>query len=429
MNRKLLKLAVLGLSLSLLAEPSLAATAVKKKETIFRIMDSQSGATWGLDRIDGSKDGTYSYLNSGDNVQIYVMDTGVDANHPELAGRVLDGFDAYNKNLDQTDCNGHGTHVAAVASGQTFGVAKNSKIIPVRVLDCDGRGTTSTLLSGISWVLSNHSGGIGIVNMSLGGPRNEEVNSAVSRLIAKGLIVIAAAGNSNVDACTFSPASAPGAIAVGATDINDVRASFSNWGSCVDIFAPGAGINSANASNYSISARRSGTSQSAPFVAGAVATYIYSGLIKSNDILGTTASALYSLSEKGVVTDSKSANNNILNVEKTSSVVTPIEPPPPVEQQPPVQETPPATTGISVMQQALGSSFGLLQWPAVAGASGYKIYKTGSLRPAWRQYATTRTATQKNIVDKPGEVAIYRIVAIVNGSEVEIGSITYNPRY
>jgi subtilisin family serine protease len=426
MKKRVLNLAIVGLILSLLVDPSFAAYGAKKKETVFRIMGSQSGATWGLDRIDGTRDGSYTYQNSGDQIRIYIVDTGVDANHPDLRGRVIDGFDAFSKNLDQTDCNGHGTHVAGVAAGTFFGVAKKSTIIPVRVLGCDGTGTTTTLLSGINWIISSHGGGVGIVNMSLGGTRNEEVNSAVARLISAGLVVVAAAGNSNVDACTFSPASAPGVVAVGATDINDIRSSFSNWGSCVDVFAPGSGINSANSLNYDVSARRSGTSQAAPFVAGAIATYIFSGLVSGPNFASSSISALQRLSERDLVVDAKSANNYLVNVEKLAPG-TPVQPPTGIE--PPAEDpvVQPAPTSVGAIQESPGSPFGTLQWPAVQNASGYKIYKTGSIRPSWRQFGSTKTATTRTISDKPGSISIYRITAIVDGKEVEVGSVRYSP--
>lgn len=273
--------------------------ARSSEETIFTTMNTQEGVTWGLDRTDGTMDGQYTYISGGSGVRIYIVDTGVDSTHPDLAGKVLDGFDSFGQNLDQTDCNGHGTHVAAIASGNYYGVAKESKVVPVRVLDCSGRGNTTTLALGINWILENHSGGVGIVNMSLGGPKDPEVNELVSDLVSSGLVVVAAAGNSNSDACNFSPASAPGVIAVGAVDRGDIKATFSNWGSCVDISAPGVSINSANPKDYGISSRKSGTSQASPFVSGTIATYISGGSV---DTSNTAEVRLKELATNGIST-------------------------------------------------------------------------------------------------------------------------------
>ncbi len=393
------------------------------KETIFRTMGYQAPAGWGLDRIDGTRDGKYEYLGDGKSVRIYVVDTGVDAGHPELAGRVLPGFDAFNQNLSQSDCNGHGTHVAGVVAGTTYGVAKAASVIPVRVLNCSGQGNTSSLLAGINWILSAHpNGSVGIVNMSLGGAKSDQANAAVAKLIDTGLVVVAAAGNSNVDACTFSPASAPGVIAVGATDESDTRASFSNWGSCVDVFAPGVRINSANAANFSLPASRSGTSAASPFVAGAIATYVSSNkVLSAKDALPT----LLSFGESGIVKNSSFSSNYLVNVEKSFSIAPAPDPvsspvPEPNQVQPP--------ESVSAVQTGAGSFFGTLSWNPVSGATSYLIYKTGSVRPGWRQFASVPVGTNgMSISDKPGVIAVYRIVAIVNGSEVEVGTVKYFP--
>jgi len=261
-----------------------------KAETIFTTMDVQSGPTWGLDRVDGIMDGQYSYGGTGAGIRIYIVDTGVDSNHPDLSGRVIDGFDAFGENLDQVDCQGHGTHVAAVAAGTYFGVAKSATIVPVRVLDCSGVGNTDSLRAGLAWIISNHPvGTAGVVNMSLGGAKDDIVNAITESVIKVGLTVVSAAGNSAANACNYSPASAAGVLAVGAIDMNDTRASFSNYGSCVDVYAPGVRINSANTFNYNMAKARSGTSQASPFLAGAMAAAMSAGVFStpsaSNGIL------------------------------------------------------------------------------------------------------------------------------------------------
>jgi hypothetical protein len=291
---------------------SLGAMSASSPVNIFSIMDVQDGPTWGLDRVDSSIDGKYTYLSSGLGVTVYVVDTGVDSAHPDFEGRVTDGFDAYGENLDQKDCQGHGTHVAGIIGGAKYGVAKKVTITPVRVLDCYGRGTTATLTAGIEWILKNHSGIYpGIVNMSLGGAKDYAVNEAVSRLVAAGFSVVSAAGNSNVDACTFSPASADGVIAVGSISEGDSKSSFSNWGNCVDIFAPGSKVISNVPYSYSTFSQKSGTSQSGPFVSGILATYFSGGVASTSAI---AAIRLQELAEVGVVVGAKSTKNNVANV-------------------------------------------------------------------------------------------------------------------
>lgn len=301
-------------------------TVTAYSENIYTTMESQTGTTWGLDRVDGSVDGSYTYLSDGAGVRIYVVDTGVDASHSDFSGRVSDGFDAFNQNLDQADCNGHGTHIAGIIGGSVYGVAKTATIVPVRVLNCSGQGTTSTLTAGINWILSNHPAGQpAIINMSLGGPKDNAVNAATSRLVEAGMVVIAAAGNSTLDACTFSPASTPGVISVGSINEQDARSPFSNWGDCVGIFAPGSKITS-TAIGGSFS-QKSGTSQAAAFVSGAMATYVSGGHVSN---YSGALSAISFFSQKTVVADSRSKTSDLLNVARTGvnaptvSLVSPI---------------------------------------------------------------------------------------------------------
>ena len=210
--------------------------------------ETQFGATWGIDRLDQRSlplSGTFTSPSTASNVFAYVVDTGIDATNLEFGGRVNSGFDAVNGGSGQIDCNGHGTHVAGTIASQTYGVAKAARLVPVRVLDCNGSGTYSGVIAGLDWIAQNRpSTQRAVVNMSLGGGASSSIDSAVASLVASGVAVVVAAGNSNTDACTTSPARATSAITVGATTINDSRASFSNYGSCLDLFAPGANITS-----------------------------------------------------------------------------------------------------------------------------------------------------------------------------------------
>ena len=232
--------------------------------------------SWGLDRINQRAlplDSTYSFASNGSGVDAYVVDTGILLTHTEFAGRVRAGFDAFSGTGN--DCNGHGTHVAGTVAGATHGVAPGASLIALRILDCAGSGNTSGLVSAIDWAIEDHTTTPAVMNLSLGGARSPSVNSAVDRAFADGITVVVAAGNTNVDACTLSPASATtSALTVGATTITDARASFSNFGQCLDLFAPGASIKSAWYSSDTATNTLSGTSMASPHVAGLVARYL-----------------------------------------------------------------------------------------------------------------------------------------------------------
>lgn len=230
-------------------------------------------ATWSLDRIDQVDrplDSQYSFKNTGAGVTAFIVDTGIRADHSEFGGRVLPGFSVVTDGNGTSDCNGHGTHVAGVVGGRIWGVAKEVKLVPVRVMDCAGSGSVSGVIAGLDWAANT---GIrpAVVNLSLGGGISVALNAAVAAAVAKGLVVVVAAGNSGTDACFASPANEPTAITVGATNSADAKASFSNYGACVDIFAPGASITSAWHTSTSASATMSGTSMASPAVAGVAA--------------------------------------------------------------------------------------------------------------------------------------------------------------
>lgn len=236
----------------------------------------QSPVTWGLDRIDQRQlplNNAYQYNFDGNNVNIYILDTGILANHSDMQGRVVSGFTAINDGRGTRDCNGHGTHVAGTAGGTTYGVAKNSTLHAVRVLDCNGSGSLAGVIAGIDFVTANHSG-LSVANMSLGGGISTALDSAVNNSVASGVFYAVAAGNSNANACNASPARAALAYTVGATTSNDFRASFSNFGTCLDIFAPGQNITSAWHTSPTATNTISGTSMASPHVAGVAALYL-----------------------------------------------------------------------------------------------------------------------------------------------------------
>jgi len=230
--------------------------------------------SWGLDRIDATTEilnNSYKYVSTGSGSIIYVIDTGVYSGHSDLSGRVVSGYTAVSDGNGTEDCNGHGTHVAGTAAGTKFGVAKSARVVAVRVLDCAGSGYTSSVVAGINWAVASHPGGPGVINLSLGGGANSALDDAVAKATAAGLVVVAAAGNSGADACNFSPARAPSALTIGATEKNDAQASYSNFGRCVDMYAPGSGITSAWISGSTATRTISGTSMAAPHVAGLAA--------------------------------------------------------------------------------------------------------------------------------------------------------------
>jgi len=241
-------------------------------------IEIQNGATWGLDRIDQQGkvlDNTYVYPNTGNLVDVYVIDTGILFGHLEFEKRAFKGIDVISKRGTASDGNGHGTHVAATIGGKTYGVAKKVTLFAVRVLDNRGSGTTSGVIAGVDWVTSHHTQGEpAVANMSLGGGVSASLDAAVSNSINDGIVFCVAAGNSNVNAINSSPARVQSALTVGATDKNDFSATYSNYGDIIDINAPGTEITSAW--NTSITAIKtiSGTSMASPHVAGAAAIYL-----------------------------------------------------------------------------------------------------------------------------------------------------------
>jgi len=237
----------------------------------------QKVSAWGVDRMDQAAlplDGTYRWISGGAGTRVYVIDTGINTSHSSFGGRIATGFSAIPDGRGVEDCNGHGTHVAGSAAGNSIGVAQEIIVVPVRVLNCDGSGFGSDVLAGIDWVINTHPGGPAVINLSLGGSFSEVLNRAVEAAVERGFIVVAAAGNSGTDACAVSPASAPGVIGVGASTLSDRYASFSNFGSCVDAVAPGESIVSAWIGGPSATAVLSGTSMAAPHMSGMVARFM-----------------------------------------------------------------------------------------------------------------------------------------------------------
>jgi subtilisin family serine protease len=292
--------------------------AFVEQDAVISIAGTQTNPPWGLDRIDQAGlplNNTYNYDTDGSTATSYVLDTGIRVSHQEFGGRASHGYDFIDNDTDATDCHGHGTHVAGTIGGSTFGVAKKTKLVAVRVLNCDGMGSTSAVVGGIDWVAKN-AVKPAVANMSLGRVgRDGAQEKAVQNAIASGVTFVLAAGNSGVDACGFTPAATPEAITVGATQADDRRGFWgsqsqsSNYGSCVDIWAPGTNTQSARHSSDTGSAVMSGTSMAAPHVAGAVARYLQANPTATPKQVGD---ALTATAIRNKLTDIRQGSPNLL---------------------------------------------------------------------------------------------------------------------
>lgn len=281
-----------------------------EQDQIVQAEETEDGATWGLDRIDQRSlplNSEYNYFSSGLGVTAYIIDTGIRFNHVEFSGRASLGFDAFDE--DGLDCNGHGTHVSGTVGGVTYGVAKDVTLKAVRVLNCQGSGSLSGVIAGIDWVIEN-AALPAVANLSLGtNGVSFAIDQAVQNMIFSGVQAAVAAGNSNKPACNYSPARVPDAITVGASGKNDNRASWSNHGACVDLFAPGENILSAWSTNPAASNIISGTSMATPHVTGVAALYLQT---HPDADYQEVRDHLLIFSSKNKVTSANTSNNHLL---------------------------------------------------------------------------------------------------------------------
>lgn len=311
------------------------------------LANSQSNATWGLDRIDQRNlplNSTYTYNNTGSGVNAYIIDTGIRRTHNEFGSRAFVGYDSIGDGRNSDDCNGHGTHVAGTVGGSVYGVAKAVNLYAVRVLNCQGSGTNAGVIAGVDWVTANHVKPA-VANMSLGGGASTALDNAVNNSISAGVAYAVAAGNSNANACNYSPARVANALTVGSTTSTDARSSFSNFGSCVNIFAPGSSITAAWHTSNTATNTISGTSMASPHVAGVAALYLQSFPTASP---ATVFNAVINGSTTGVLSSIGSGSPNrllysLLTGSSPSPTATPLPPTPTPTTAPPTPTAVPPT--------------------------------------------------------------------------------------
>ncbi|CAM3820431.1 S8 family peptidase [Deinococcus frigens] len=293
-----------------------------EQDGVMHATATQSGATWGLDRIDQRSlplDGNYTYSTTASNVKAYIIDTGINTSQTNFGGRAVWGTNTTGDGTN-SDCQGHGTHVAGTVGSATWGVAKGVQLVAVKVLNCSGSGSNSGVIAGVNWALNNKSGPA-VANMSLGGGFSQAVNDAVNNAAARNLVMVVAGGNENQNACNVSPASAASAITVGATTNTDARASYSNYGSCLDLFAPGSNITSTWIGSTTATNTISGTSMATPHVVGAVALIL---AVNSSASTATVTSTLLNNTTPNKVTGADTGSPNKLLFTGSGST-----PPPP----------------------------------------------------------------------------------------------------
>ena len=357
--------------------------AFVEEDAVVSLGATQTNATWGLDRIDQRDlplNQTYNFNATGTGVTVYIIDTGIRTTHVDFGGRAIAGFTAINDGLGSNDGNGHGTHVAGTVGGSTWGVAKNVTLVAVRVLDSSGNGTNSGVIAGVDFVTSNHQAGQpAVANMSLGGGISSALDTAVNNSINDGVTYAVAAGNESTNACNSSPARVANAITVGSTTMTDARSSFSNFGTCLDIFAPGSSITSAWRTSNTATNTISGTSMATPHVAGVAALFLETNPSASP---ATVTAAIINSSTLNKVSNPGTGSPNRL----LFSLLTSAPPPTPTP-------TPTPVPGGELLLNR-GFESGSVNWTATAGVinnSTQQTPRTGAWYAWLNGYGVTHT--------------------------------------
>lgn len=385
-----------------------------EQDQVIRLSAVQTGATWGIDRVDqldlplGT---TYEYNATGAGVKAYIVDTGILLTHSDFGGRAISGYDAIDGG-DAIDANGHGTHVAGTVGGTTYGVAKGVTLVAVRVLDASGSGTTSGVVSGIDWVTSNHAAGeLAVANMSLGGSASTTLDNAVIAAIADGVTFCVAAGNDYKNAGNYSPARVAAAITVGATTSSDGFASYSNYGSVLDILAPGSSIKSDYYTSTTATATMSGTSMATPHVTGACALYVEANPTAAP---AEVAAGLVAASTAGTITSVPSGTVNRFLYTLFSGGSTPEVPAAPALSSPSN-----GATSVSIPPT--------VAWAASTGATSYRCQVSTSSSFGTTVYDTSGlTATSASVTGLSTSTTYYWRVNATNSAGTSDWSSVYS---